>query len=102
MVGTARPFYYQPELHRLRGDLLAHDPRRTGQAAEAYAHAIRLAAAHGARSPELRASIRLCRLPAGSRPAASLTRLRQLYDQFREGAATPDLEAASDLLETSR
>jgi DNA-binding winged helix-turn-helix (wHTH) protein/predicted ATPase len=102
MVGTTRPFYYQPELHRLRGDLLARDPRRTGQAAEAYAHAIRLAADHGARSPELRASIHLCRLPANARPAAAFARLRQLYEQFQEGSATPDLVAARALLETSR
>jgi DNA-binding winged helix-turn-helix (wHTH) protein/predicted ATPase len=100
MVGTVRPFYYQPELHRLRGDLLARDPRRTGQAAEAYGRAIELAAGRGARSPELRASIRLCRLPTSSRPAAALARLRQLYDQFEEGATTPDLVAARALVET--
>ena len=99
MIGTARPFYYQPELHRLRGDLLARDPRRTGQAAEAYGRAIKFAGSRGARSPELRASIRLCHLPASCRPAAALARLRQLYDQFEEGATTPDLMAARALVE---
>jgi DNA-binding winged helix-turn-helix (wHTH) protein/predicted ATPase len=102
LVGTARPFYYQPELHRLRGDLLARDPRRTGQAAEAYGRAIELAAGQDARSPELRASIRLCRLPASSRPAAALARLQQLYEQFEEGATTPDLVAARALVGMGR
>ena len=44
-AGTARPFYYQPELHRLRGDLLARGPRQTGQAAQAYGRAVELATA---------------------------------------------------------
>ena len=38
LVGTARPFYYLPELHRLRGDLLAADGR-PGEAADAYRRA---------------------------------------------------------------
>jgi DNA-binding winged helix-turn-helix (wHTH) protein/predicted ATPase len=99
MAGTVRPFYYQPELHRLRGDLLARDPDRTGQAAEAYGRAMELAAGHGTRSPELRAAIRLCRLPARSRPETAHARLRRLYDQFEEGLATPDLLAAKALVE---
>jgi DNA-binding winged helix-turn-helix (wHTH) protein/tetratricopeptide (TPR) repeat protein len=102
LVGTARPFYYQPELHRLRGDLLARDPRQASQAAEAYHRAMELAAGQGARSPELRASIRLCRLPASSRPAAALAGLRELYDQFEEGGATPDLVAARALVEMAQ
>jgi DNA-binding winged helix-turn-helix (wHTH) protein/tetratricopeptide (TPR) repeat protein len=99
MAGTARPFYYLPELHRLRGDLLARDPGRAGPAAAAYGRAIELAAAHGARSPELRATARLCRLPAGARPADALARLAELYDRFDEGAGTPDLRVARSLLE---
>jgi DNA-binding winged helix-turn-helix (wHTH) protein/predicted ATPase len=98
LVGTARPFYYLPELHRLRGDLLARDRRRAGQAAEAYDLAMELAAGHGARSPELRAAARRCRLPAGSRPERAHDRLRELYGGFEEGFATPDLRAAAGLV----
>ena len=88
----------QPELHRLRGDLLARDPRRAGQAAEAYDLAMELAAGHGARSPELRAAARRCRLPAGARAERAHDRLRELYGGFEEGFATPDLRAAPRLV----
>jgi DNA-binding winged helix-turn-helix (wHTH) protein/tetratricopeptide (TPR) repeat protein/energy-coupling factor transporter ATP-binding protein EcfA2 len=98
MVGTERPFYYLPELHRIRGDLLAQDGR-AGQAAEAYARAVELAASHGARSAELRAALHRCRLQDRSPPAAERARLRHLYDQFEEGFGTPDLLAARALLD---
>jgi DNA-binding winged helix-turn-helix (wHTH) protein len=99
LVGTDRPFYYLPELHRLRGDLLARDGRRAAEAAEAYELAMEIAAAHGNRSPELRAATRLCRLPARSRPAGALDRLRRLHDRFEEGFGTPDLVAARAVLD---
>jgi DNA-binding winged helix-turn-helix (wHTH) protein/tetratricopeptide (TPR) repeat protein len=98
MVGTERPFYYLPELHRIRGDLLARDPASAGQAAGAYERAMALAAGHGARSPELRAAIRLCRLPERARPAGARERLRRLYEGFEEGFTTPDLREADALL----
>jgi predicted ATPase len=97
MVGTERPFYYLPELHRVRGDLLAQ-AGHADQAAEAYGHAMELAAGHGSRSAELRAVLRRCRLH-GSPSAADRARLRRLYDQFEEGFGTPDLLAAKELLE---
>jgi hypothetical protein len=102
MVGTERPFYYLPELHRIRGDLLAGNGRPE-EASTAYRRAMALAAGHGTRSAELRASLRTCRLPEqfplmGSRQAKGLSRLRRLYDQFEEGFGTPDLRAAEALL----
>jgi DNA-binding winged helix-turn-helix (wHTH) protein/energy-coupling factor transporter ATP-binding protein EcfA2 len=98
MVGTARPFYYLPELHRLRGDLLARDGR-VAEAAEAYGRAMALAAGHGTRSPQLRAALGLCRLPDRARPAGALDELRRLHAQFEEGFGTPDLLAARALLD---
>jgi DNA-binding winged helix-turn-helix (wHTH) protein/tetratricopeptide (TPR) repeat protein len=98
MVGTVRPFYYLPELHRIRGDLLARDPAAAVEAARAYDRAMALAAGHGARSPELRAAIRLCRLPEEARPGGARERLRRLYGGFEEGFSTPDLRAAAALL----
>jgi DNA-binding winged helix-turn-helix (wHTH) protein/tetratricopeptide (TPR) repeat protein len=99
MVGTSRPFFYQAELHRLRGDLLGRDGARIDQAAEAYRHAVEIAAGHGARSLELRGVLSLCLLPDRWMPAGARARLRQLYDQFDEGFGTPDLLAAKALLD---
>ena len=98
LVGTARPFYYLPELHRLRGDLLARDGR-AAEAAPAYRRAMEIAATHGTRSAELRAAVALCRLPDRARPPGALAELRRRYDQFGEGFATPDLLAARALLD---
>ena len=98
MVGTERPFYYLSELHRIRGDLLAQDGR-ADQAAEAYARAVELAAGHGTRSAELRATLHRCRIQDRSPPAADRAHLRHLYDQFEEGFSTPDLLAAKALLD---
>ena len=100
MVGTERPFYYLPELHRVRGDLLAQDGRAE-EAAEAYGQAMKVAAGFGARSAELRAALRRCRIPGRAPPTGDLARLRRLYDQFQEGFGTPDLRAARALLEVS-
>ena len=97
MVGTERPFYYLPELHRIRGDLLAGGGR-VDQAAEAYARAIELAAGHGTRSAELRAALHRCRVQDRSPPEADRAHLRHLYEQFEEGFSTPDLLAAKALL----
>ena len=51
------------------------------------------------RSAELRAAIRLCRMPDRSTPAGARATLRRLYDQFDEGFGTPDLLAARALLD---
>jgi DNA-binding winged helix-turn-helix (wHTH) protein/tetratricopeptide (TPR) repeat protein len=99
MVGRTRPFYYLPELHRLRGDLLARDGRRGAEAADAYRLAIEIAAGHGTRAPQLRAAVRLCRLPSPSRPGDARALLQRLYDQFEEGFDTPDLREAGALLD---
>jgi predicted ATPase len=98
LAGTARPFYYLPELHRLRGDQLARCGR-DADATQAYRRALELAAGHGSRSAELRAAIGLCRLPEPARPAGALAELRRLHGQFEEGFGTPDLLAARALLE---
>ena len=97
VAGTGRPFYYLPELHRIRGDLLARQ-RRGDEAADAYRRAIEVAAGHGAMSPELRAVTRLCLLPTRPPPEDARARLEELYGRFDEGFATPDLEAAQAAL----
>ena len=72
--------------------------RPAAQAAEAYGRAMEIAAGYGTRSAELRAAIRLCRMPDRSTPAGARATLRRLYDQFDEGFGTPDLLAARALL----
>ena len=71
------------------------------EAVSAYGRAMELAAGHGARSAELRAALRRCRLPGRAPSDADRAHLRRLYDQFEEGFATPDLQAAKALLEGS-
>ena len=67
--------------------------RRAAQAAEAYGRAMEIAAGYGTRSAELRAAIRLCRMPDRSTPVGARATLRGLYGQFDEGFGTPDLAA---------
>jgi hypothetical protein len=58
-----------------------------------------LAADHGTRSAELRATLHRCRLHDPSPADADRARLRHLYDQFAEGFSTPDLRATKALLD---
>jgi predicted ATPase len=96
MVGASYPFFYEAELHRLRGDLLLG--RHDRGAAEAYRLAVDVATRQQARSLALRATLRLCRLADPAGRAAALAGLRDLYDRFEEGFDTPDLRAARALL----
>ena len=94
-----RTFFWEAELHRLRGILLLR--QRSAQAAEeSLRRAIEIAALQGARSLELRSSVSLCRLhqETGRAPDAR-RRLQEVLDSFREGFDTPDLREARALLE---
>jgi tetratricopeptide (TPR) repeat protein len=98
MVQASRSFFYQAELHRLRGDLLLDGDGQAELAAGAYHRAFDISTRQGARSLALRAAIRLCRLPDPSERQVALARLRDAYDGFQEGFDTPDLLAARALL----
>jgi TOMM system kinase/cyclase fusion protein len=85
--------FWEPELHRLRGELLA----RAGSAAEAEAafrKALEIAAARSAASLELRAATSLARLLRG----AARDTLAAVYARFAEGEATTDVTDAGALL----
>ncbi|HEX6423396.1 MAG TPA: AAA family ATPase [Acidimicrobiales bacterium] len=93
-----RRYYYQPELLRLRAELL----RRRGArdwAAPAW-RGIETARALGARSLELRTAVTLV---AGDEAeparAAALAALRAVHDSFDEGLDTPELRRAARLLD---
>ncbi|MBR0784842.1 adenylate/guanylate cyclase domain-containing protein [Bradyrhizobium iriomotense] len=89
------------ELHRERGELLllAAGEEAENQADAEFEAAIEIAAAQGARLPELRASVARARLQAarGMRREAR-DALVPIYSWFREGLETRDLVEARKLL----
>ena len=88
---------WEPELHRLRGELLRPtDPR---VAEKSFLLAIEVAQRHGSRSLELRASLSLHRISSGSGRQASLDSVRRLYACFTEGLRTGDLVDAKRLID---
>ncbi len=89
---------YEPELHRLRGELLAQDGDFE-EAAACFLRGFSLAEEQGALSFSLRAAISLARLHKGTEQAgASTARLRATLDRFTEGFDTADLKVARSLL----
>jgi predicted ATPase len=91
--------YYQAELHRLRGAVLAE----TGEAAEAalwLQQATDTAWRQQAKSLELRAAMSLARLWAEQgRHAEAYDLLAPVYGWFTEGFDTADLKDAKELLD---
>lgn len=100
-------YWYEAELHRLRGTLLLQASVRQDQPAEqAEAHlhrAWRIARRQEAKPLELRSAISLARLwqQQGKRSEARAL-LLPVYNGFTEGVETVDLREASALLETLR
>ena len=100
--------FWEPELHRLRGELLWRRARRQGFAARARAaieaektfrRALALARQLRARSFELRATMSLASLWNGlGRHRAAHAALAPVYGWFTEGFDTTDLKAARRLL----
>lgn len=111
-ITTAEDFY-AAELHRLRGEALLNvkgDARRTEAilslspavyraAEESFQKAIATARQQRAKSFELRAMMSLCELrQLQGRGESARQSLRKIYNWFREGFTTPDLQAARALL----
>jgi predicted ATPase len=93
--------YWQPEIHRLKGELLfQHDPTSVAAAEACFHQALEAARQQQARSLELRAAMSLARLwdKQGKTQAAGEL-LSPVYAAFTEGFQTPDLQAARALLE---
>lgn len=93
---------FEPELHRLRGEILI--AQGAGSAAEASLNrAIEHAQAQKARMLELRAALTLTRLKRDQgRGAEAAVRLQTLNEWFREGRDTPELLEAGALLGSLR
>jgi predicted ATPase len=98
---TGGESYWQPELHRLRGELLfQHDPTAVAAAEACFHQALAVARRQQARSLELRAALSLGRLwdRQGKTPAAREL-LAPIYGAFTEGFQTHDLQTARTLLD---
>ena len=92
--------YFEPELHRLRGELLLRHPGPDPEAAHhAFDHALELATACSAKPLALRAAVSAARLAAPPERATNGRRLlAEVYDSFTEGFNTHDLCAARETL----
>jgi predicted ATPase/class 3 adenylate cyclase len=93
--------WFEPELHRLRGEwLIVH---RSGEQAEAEAcfeRALAVARLQSAKMWELRAAVSFARLRRDQRRRAeACDLLAPVYEWFTEGFDTPDLKGAKALLD---
>jgi len=92
---------WDPEFHRLHGELLlARDPGDASQAEAAFQRALVIAGRQSAKSWELRAAVSLGHLwrRHGKREEADRL-LRSIHDWFTEGFDTQDLRDAKTLLD---
>jgi DNA-binding SARP family transcriptional activator/pimeloyl-ACP methyl ester carboxylesterase/class 3 adenylate cyclase/predicted ATPase len=94
-MSAERSFFCEPELHRLRGDLLLARGDRA-EADAALERAVAVARRQGARAYELRAMVSLARM-RGDRSSAEL--VAALVSTMPEGRDTPDVLAAHALLD---
>jgi predicted ATPase len=93
--------FYEPELHRLKGEfLLALDPENPAEAETCFRLAVAIARRQQAKSLELRATMSLARLwqRQGRRDEAR-AELVAVYGTFTEGFTTPDLVNAAAQLD---
>jgi predicted ATPase len=95
---------WEPEVHRLIGDLLLRrNPGAPDRAEASYRRAIERARSQEAKSWELRAAASLARLWRDQgKPAEARDLLAPIYGWFTEGFDTADLKDARALLEELR
>ena len=102
LVRNSRRFFYEAELHRLRGVLLlqAGAPDARQQAEVCYRDALEVARRQDARSLELRAVCSLSRLWLDqARAAEARSLLAETLGRFTEGVTTGDHQAGRALLD---
>jgi class 3 adenylate cyclase/tetratricopeptide (TPR) repeat protein len=99
-IAEAEQRMTEPELYRLRGELLLLAPADEAAAEKSLARALELARAQGARAWELRAATSIARILVrrGDRAGARAA-LEPVYAWFTEGFATADLIDAKALLD---
>ena len=99
-VRDSRTFFYEAELHRLKGALLLQTGNESNEVEPLFQHALDVARRQNAKSLELRATMSLSRLwhQQGKRDEAHAL-LAETFGWFTEGFDTPDLQQAKALLE---
>jgi predicted ATPase len=91
--------WWDAELHRLRGEVLLTCGGDDDEIDLALLRAKEIAEAQEARSLELRAATSLARHRLKQHRAKDAQHLlREVYGRFTEGFATPDMQAAQELL----
>jgi len=92
---------YEPEIHRLTGELLLkQNDSNAGEAESCFERAIEVARKQSAKSWELRATTSLARLLVKqARRDEARTMLAEIYNWFTEGFDTADLKDAKALLD---
>src|SRR5262249_54846382 len=96
---STRSSWYEPELWKLRGRLLAAQGASPDAVESAFEQALEVARSHGALSFELRAATAWAEwLASRSRGDEARATLATCHARFREGADTADLRYASELL----
>jgi predicted ATPase len=99
IIETTDQRYVQPELHRLRGDILEAAGDRVG-AEQNYRLALTIAARQSAKISEVRAATSLTRLWLGQgKREDARDLLAPIYNWFTEGSDTPVLKEARAVLE---
>ena len=93
---------YEPELHRLKGELLFENTQgRNAEIEDAYKQALEVSRAQGEKILELRAAVNLASFwQKNGREAEAFSLLNDIYQSFSEGLDTPDLQRAKQLLES--
>jgi len=92
--------FFESELHRLQGELLLAASGAEDEIESCFQKALQIAREQNARSLELRATTNLARLWSRQGKQEDARRmLGEIFDWFREGFDTPDLQAAKALLE---
>jgi predicted ATPase len=99
-ISTNKTLFCEPELHRLRGELLLALNRKNREALAHFRKAADLARELGAQALELRAILSLVSATRGAENVTALEKLRQLHGQAVEGFGTSDLILAARLLNT--
>ena len=101
LVDTTGERWYEPELHRLKGELLLQQHADNQAEAEAcFHHALAIARNQQAKSLELRAATSLTRLwQQQGKIQEAHDLLAPIYTWFTEGFDTADLQEAKALID---
>lgn len=100
-VNDSKGRLYEPELLRLKGELLLTlSPKNETKAEACFLQAIKTAHRQNAKTLELRATVSLSRLwQKQGKQEEARQMLAEVYGWFTEGFDTADLKAAKTLLE---